>query len=347
MSVKSPRLKAINTSEEVFDNIIKTMSSRIIHVSRKTFNNYVRGYSEDNGGYSKKYILYDDIEYIIIQEYLYAEFAGIPPHKSVTSWKQIKVRRTKGLDPWEDSIDGPRATLYMNKLLAKYYTEAELDAIYKAHESPYDPFKKQYHYTPALIDNKIHVYDNCVKYDINGAHQDALIDLFPRAKNEILKLYNMRKTKPVYKKYMNFFVGDMCKHGHRLTYNWVVQRTTDILLDGIAKVGGTLLYANTDGFMVTEPDNLLKASSSLGEFKEEYKGKVAIYNGPNYFSFELLDLPKDSDKRVQGTLRLATRSYLDLEGGTVVLYNQVGQEKEIQNIRTAKVDIIYEEKDSY
>lgn len=309
-------LKCIEVSETIFDDIVKTMASRIIVV--KSIKPYCAGYPKDM---SKKFIVYDKSEYLIMQEYLFAYFAGLDENHYTSSWKQIKVRRSKQTQAWEDSIDGPRAYNFMMNLLRKHYTDEEIEACFKAHEAEYDNNKIQYHHFISGPTSHIIKYPNCYKYDINGAHQDALVEIFPKAAKDLLEIYNQRKSKPIYKKYMNFFVGELCKKSHRLTYNWIVQRTTGKLMPAIHKCGGTLLYANTDGFVVHNPDNLLDVSTKLGDFKLEYSGTVCTYRGKNYNCFELSDLPEDSDKRVNGTLRLCSRHLVNLAQGKVVTYD--------------------------
>lgn len=337
-------LKCIETSEEIFDEILQTMSSRIMAVP--SINPYSCGYPED---LSKKVIVYDGAEYMIMQEYLFAYFAGID-NDLITDWKQIKVRRTKCTEAWVESIDGPRATRYMTDLLLRYYTEEELEERYKACSSRHDPRLIQVHASISLKKGVVERFDNCTKYDINGAHHDALIEIFPRAEEDLRRLYLNRKAKPILKKYVNYFVGNMCNHGHRGTYNWIVQRTTKKLLEAINYVGGLLLYANTDGFIVFGADDDIAHTGDIGGFKTEYEGTVCLYRGTNYTCIELSDLPKGDDKRITGSVRLAVRHWIDLANGVTVSYNNVRvvdrdkfgnavNYQKIDNIKTMEVGV--------
>ena len=311
------QLKRVDTSEEIFDEILRTMASRVVRVP--SINPYSTGYPR---GMSKKLIVYDGGDYLIMQEYLMLHFASIPAGKEVTDWKQIKVRRTRNVDAWQDSIDGPRATRYMTELLLKHYSKDELAECYRAHEAAYDAKLIQIHANITLPNGTIEGYSNCFKYDINGAHQDALMEIFPKAADDIQRLYDGRKEKPIYKSYVNYFVGDMCRHGHRATYNWIVQRTTRKLREAINSVGGLLIYANTDGFIVFEPARELPTSKALGAFKLEYRGRVYMYKGANHLAIEMSDHP-DKDKRITGSVRLAVRDHIDLAHGKVVKYDNV------------------------
>ena len=344
-------LKCIEVPDDVFENILKTMASRIVTVP--SVNPYSSGYSDDM---SKKIIVYDGLEYLIIQEYVLLSFMDIPENVSLSDWKQVKVRRSVKGSSWEDSIDGPRATRYMNKLLLEYYSEEELEECYRLHESPYDARLIQIHSSISMPRKCVECYPGSVKYDINGAHQDALIEIFPKAESAIRILYDQRKQHPVYKKYVNYFVGNMCNHGHRLTYNWIVQRTTLKLKKAIDHVGGLLLYANTDGFIAFAPDRELPISSDLGGFKLEYMGDVCVFKSHNYTCIELSQC-KDPDKRITGSIRIAVRTRVNLLKGIVVSYatvktvarNSFGKSveyREIKNIEVKEVPVhVYSKED--
>lgn len=185
----------------------------------------------------------------------------------------------------------------MIKLLKKYYTDEEIDVCLKSFQAEYDYKKAQLHYFKEGSPDKILKFENCYKYDINGAHNEALTIIFPKAKDAIIKMYLERKKHPVNKKYINYFVGMLCRKGYRETYNWIVQRVSAKLKTHILDACGEILYANTDGFIVKDPMFELETSSELGALKLEYKGDVCFYNDINYFCFQL------SDKKITGNVR--------------------------------------------
>ena len=47
-------------------------------------------------------------------------------------------------------------------------------------------------------------------------------------------------------------------------------------------VKGILIYANTDGFVISAKNSDIVASKDLGEFKIEYSGEVYVYKDKNY-----------------------------------------------------------------
>lgn len=318
-------LKVINTNEEVFNNILETMASRIITVYDISL--YFCGYKD------KKRIFYDGKDTLIIQEYLFAEFANLPLSAVVSSWKQIVVRKSKTTDAWEDSITGPRAYFYIMKILKKHYTESEIKTILNSYTDTKTEEDKQVHITVEKQDY-IQCYENCIKYDINGAHQDALVEMFPKAIKELKEIYDKRKVKSIYKQYMNLAVGQMKRLGYEGAYWWIVHRTSKMLKEAINKVcpddiekDCKIIYANTDGFIVSNPDKLLEASKELGKFKLEAQGPVYVYthsgdkDTTSYIVYQY-EVEKDGfiETETKGNIRLAVRNKIDLKNGKAVSY---------------------------
>ena len=319
-------LKTINTREDIFNNIINTMASRVVTVS--DISNYFTGYQ------NKKRILYDGNDTLIIQEYLFAYFADIPMDKDVSDWKQIVVRKSKTESAWEDSITGPRAYNYLMKLLSKHYSKTEIHNIL----SSYTDIKEETNQIHINIKTKgaIECYPNCYKYDINGAHQDALIEMFPRAKEDILDIYNKRHIKKVYKAYMNYSVGMFKKKGYEGAYWWIVHRTSKLLENAIKltcpddNLDCQIIYANTDGFIVSNPDKTLKHSTELGLFKEEAKGPVWVYTHigskeeTSYQVYQYFVPDKENPGQVvletKGDIRIDVRDKINLSEGKTVSY---------------------------
>lgn len=343
-------LKCIEVSEALFDEILTKMASRVEYV--ENFNDFVHGYKN-------KKIIKTNGQSLIIQEYLFAHFANIPMDQEVSDWKQVKVRKSDALcgttTTFEESIDGPRAYNYMMRLLHKHYTDDEIQERFSLFEADYDYNLKQFHYEYPSAHDIVLAHDNCIKYDINGAHQWALIEIFPKAEEDIRDIYRLRKTNPKYKKYINFFVGMFCKKEHRRTYNWIIQKITKKLFKAYDYCQGDLVYANTDGIMLKNCKRRLTHSTELGEFKLEYEGTVYTHQDTNWWCYEL-DNPADAKDKIKGSVRYQVRHLIDLKNGIVPKYtinreylgldekgNKTYKPDEIVNIRTEKVNVCKED----
>lgn len=309
-------LKTINTTEDIFNEILAVMASRIITVNDLSF--YYCGYQ------NKKKILYNGKDTLIIQEYLFAEFANLPLDAAVSSWKQIVVRKSKTDSVWEDSVTGPRAYHYIMKLIGKHYSSIEIAKILNSYTDTKTEEDKQVHIDVPVADY-IQLYPNCYKYDINGAHQDALVEMFPKAKEELLEIYNKRKEKPIYKQYMNFAVGQLKKYGYEGAYWWIVHRTSKLLKRAITETcpddnfDCQIIYANTDGFIVSNPSKTLEHSTSLGQFKEEYRGPVYAYSHRGTKEETSYTVYQFGDE-IKGNIRHKVRPMIDLSQGIAVSY---------------------------
>lgn len=320
-------LKKINISNKKFNDLLDNLKSKI-----KTVDDLKPYYC----GYDNKHeIMFDGKEYLICREFLVDDNAD-------TMWKQVIVRRCDGFtdDQTERSINGQAAWNFYIKLLKKHYSIEEIDLCLRSKESEYSERYKQLHYQYVSMEPGYNIvkHENCYKYDINGAHNDALREIFPRAAEDINRMYLRRKDNPIFKDYNNFFVGFLCKKGYRKTYNWIVQRTTKMLEEAIKKVNGKLIYANTDGFMVSNPKNALDCKPGvLGKFKLEYKGIAYTYNDKNYWIMQ-------TDK-LTGICLAEVRDKFDLPNGKVVTYNRLEKFKgyiTADNIEIVTRSIIYE-----
>ena len=241
--------------------------------------------------------------------------------------------------PLEKGITGGKAWKFMMQLLSKYYpNKDELDECFSKHVRKYNPDLTQWHEN--RVDdfdcNYIFKYENCRKYDINGAYASALIEIFPKAKEAILKLYSERKIRPINKDYINYFVGCFCCYGHRGTYNYIVQKIHKQMAQAMSHCDGKLLYANTDGFAITDYKNVLKTSKTLGEFKLEYEGDIYIYTGENYWIMQ-----QANDGKITGNLLHTARKHVNLMEGMVVKYDRIPGEHVVyaRNIEQLKKEI--------
>lgn len=295
-------LKRYDISTDIFNSILNDYPDRIELTDN--IKQYFNGYK------NKCTIYYDGKEYLICREFL-VDIKG-------STWKQVICRKCDNFksDTIQQSITGLRAWNYYMELLEKYYSKDEISQCLKEHEAEYDENLIQQHYV--LINNRYEVteFENCYKYDINGAHNDALREIFPKAADAINNMYLKRKENPLYKNYNNYFVGMLKKRGYPKTYNWIVQRTTKMLVEAEKYVGGWLIYSNTDGFMVSNPERLLDHQENvLGKFKLEYQGTAYTYQDKNYTIVQTNEL--------KGNALCEVRDNIDLSKGIIVSYDRV------------------------
>ena len=300
------RIKCFDIRDDIFDSILKD------HISNVKIVDSIEPYS---GGYNNKQdIYYDGKEYLICLEYIVNYYCDCIP--DCTEWKQCKIRRTENTEKLlNKTIDGSRAYFLLMELLHRYYTDKEIEQCLNSHEAEYSEEYKQFHYMYDLEQGYIERIDNCLYYDINGAHNDALIEIFPKAKHALTNLYISRHDNPNYKAIVNYGVGMLCRKGHRKTYNWIVQRTTKSLYKAMDLVKGILVYANTDGFVISAKNSDIVASKDLGEFKIEYSGEVYVYKDKNYWLLQM-------GKIMKGSCLTSVRKDIDLSKGEVVHYER-------------------------
>ena len=315
-------LKTYSVSEEKFDEILLAGYTIKIVADGNEFYNYKFGYPE------KTVIVYDGLKCMIMLECVLNEHIKLDTQ--INYWKQcIVYKNIQQEAAAEEEVRGIDALKFMTSLFYKYYTKEEYQARLNMFQAHYNESLAQYHFL--LLDRvgKITRYNNCYKWDINGAHNDALCEIFPKAAAELTTLYKTRKQFPQIKKYVNYYVG-LLTHGHRGTYNWIVQRTTNLLLKGIELADGDLLYANTDGFIVQNPKHIIPNSTALGEYKLEYSGPVWIYHDKNYQCFQL------ESGEIKGTILKSVRDDIDLPNNKVVHYDiyQKGATRKAINITT-------------
>lgn len=238
------------------------------------------------------------------------------------------------------AVTGSEASKWLDDILKKYYEEEEIEEAYET--CSIDCGEIQIHdYNYQCDESNVVVrYTNCYYYDINGAYAKALCDIFPRAKDEFLEYYRKRKEYPEYKSYFNYSVGNMVNHGHRGTYNWIVDRVSRLMRKKVKETGGTTIYINTDGFFVSWPDKLIKTSNELGDFKCEYHGDIYFYR---HDTTECRYTIYQCGDEFKGTLLEEGRDYIDLSKGIII--DAVPEKTEIgtrylTNIAKRKVEIV-------
>ena len=315
-------LKTYDVSPELFDKILTEYKDWVVQVPN--IKDYVKG-NRFNAS-----IQYDGIKKMVLRESRLTK-------KKLPDWYQCICIRDENLEgeTYQHSISGGTAWRVLKDKLLNYYTPEEFDQRLHLFEATYDFDKSQVHFMYRTESSDfVYKYTNCVKYDINGAYASALVEIFPLAKQEILKLYAERKDKPLNKKLINYFVGMLCRTGYRKTYNYIVQQIR-IKIDKIMnEVGGILLYANTDGFAVSCPDTRIVTSKELGDFKLEHEGDIYIYDGGTCWLMQAGD-------KLTGTVLYQVRNLIDLSQGNVVKYKRKRTEYTIiaENIETRKLQI--------
>ena len=284
---------------------------------------YLKGYQD------KKKIKANDDE-MIIQGYRVNDLYNT---NLVPGWMQVVCVYDDSLEyrSIAKTIWSSQANKAVNTILDNYYTEEEKAALY----AQYAMIKKPQYLTIYLPSNfhdgKVHKFIGCRYYDINKAHTAALCEIFPKAKNDLIKLTNKDKM------YINMFVGDLCNNGHRETYNWICQRTYDKVMSYVNESKGLLLYAKTDGFIVWCPNKELATSDRLGDIKQQCKdGIVYAYRHKEkdfkYTLYQYDDIKHGITKK--GNARLNIRKDIDLSIGQVVTAKLID-----------KVEIIEEQED--
>lgn len=181
---------------------------------------------------------------------------------------------------------------------------------------------KQQHKIEAT-ENVITKWENCYYYDINKAHMDALIEIFPELKDWFINVAKKSKTDKRFKSIANYYVGLLGKEDgkFRKTYNWIVDRTSRILLKLVSELSvfsSEVIYANTDGFVISNPIATPASSSEIGKFKletDEHTFYTYRHKSGNckYFVMQYGDT-------IKGNLPLALRDKIDLRKSIVVDY---------------------------
>lgn len=307
-----PLLLSFNLNMQVFDQILAKFANIVVLVD--DIHDYYYGSSNKRMIYVSK-----DHQYMVCRQVILYYVLGYSL-EGVELWKQVRIRRVldNGTEV-EHNVSGHYAYYYVMRLLKKFYTEDEIDQELMNHVDSPDATLKQLHYEVTVNTDAIYKFSDCIEYDINGAHCDAICAIFPRAKKAINELYKLRKKKPVYKQIFNYFVGmlgslKMNRGKYRGTYLWIVHRTTRTLEKRISLVGGKIIYLNTDGVVIQHPKNIIADSRELGEFKIEYQGPIYIARTNNSSIKQIGDTLK-------GNVPNVCRKDIDLEKGQMVEYD--------------------------
>ena len=296
------QFKCINVRDDIINQILYDYEAKVVTIPKLEDKSYY--------DYRKNIIYIEETKEIICAGYIINSRCNT----KYSSWVQIKCTPSTNTSKLtEDSIDGFTAWMQVLRVLAKHYTREEVVNTLKAFGDTKGDRLEQFHYTLRKVSQNVIKLPLCVKYDINGAHADAIAEMFPKATKDLVALYNKSK------KYINFFVGMLKRHGYIGAYWHIVDRTTKTLLKAMDYVGGRLIYANTDGFCVQEPVHELQTSHILGEFKEEYKGTVYFIQNNIKSPYFLYQFGND----LKGNCMTEVRADIDLSQGHIVYYDRV------------------------
>lgn len=314
-------LRAWKISPLLFDNLLTDNSEYVIKVD--DIAPYLCGTP------FKASLYYDNRNKLVVPEHLVVD--------NVPEWRQCICIRSEALTgaAYQQAITGGLAYRTFRALILKSYTAKEYEERLRMYDVEYSARLNQIHFEWQRTPGIIYKYDHCVKYDMNGAYASILIDIFPAAADDILRLYRERKIKPVNKDIINFYVGMLCNTGHRGTYNYIVQTVRRRMDYEIDYCGGVLLYANTDGFAVFDPEIPLSVSKELGAFKLEYEGPIYTYSGENYWIMQ-------TGQKITGNVLYTVRDQIDLSRGCVVSYHKVkrGYTMVAEDVQLKEVRII-------
>ena len=312
-------LKCFEVSQDIFQNILNIMNDYVEDVDSLEKLRY---------GYTPRKKIYKHGKMICMPAMALNQILGYEMLEDIPfMWYQVcvTVGGTDELNKVHSIISGTQAKrIFTNKMLSVLSKE-HFENRLTAYHVPYNDELAQQH-SQMFRMNKILHFPNCYYYDINCAHGDALLEIFPEGKDIIMDMYEHRKDNDGRnKKIFNFFVG-MLAHDeiHRGTYNWVVQRTTKKLLAFIDKVGSSVdhdaVYMNTDGVILSNCKHPVPSSDKIGEFKMK-RGDVYVYRCAKYEIFQIYY--SDGTNEIKGKLPLVLRDKIDLKNGKVVKYKTI------------------------
>lgn len=197
--------------------------------------------------------------------------------------------------------------------------------------------------------NEIIKWNNCTEMDIHKAHASELIKIFQGTEAEpiIRKAVKKAFDKDIdiskhWKDMLNMAVGNFAlKSKTGLTkgktikwcygldttplYNRIVTDIRNKIEDEIKlvrSVNGTLVYAQTDGFIYQNAQNV-KDSKELGEFGVKSQGTVYTYHQPTVKGVSTGYTIYQIGDKVVGDLPDSLKKYIDLRIGQVVVYQKV------------------------
>lgn len=311
----------------------------------------------------KTFVRYDNIQNYIATGYNHKDLILVDKDTSTLICQGSVVNYVTGQQklnyPWMQYVCGvdtslnevsneipwaTQANKRIKKILNKYYTDEEIEERLNNYSTEEVEVPIHMLIPIKYHDGMIHKFTNCDYYDINGAHTDALCEIFPKADKKLKALHFGGQ-----KAYINIYVGDLCNHGHRSTYNWIVRRTKLWLKQIIEAAMGEIIYANTDGVIIHNALYKLETTLEIGGFKSESSdGIVYAYycEGKDITPYTVYQYDHPfKGKQIKGTARLALRNGMDLSKGIVNKGKLIKDEDGVEhfiNTRTEEIKI-YEE----
>lgn len=218
------------------------------------------------------------------------------------------------------------AAVKMGNLLDKYYTKEEIEQCFAAFEV--EELVPSIHYQP---ENGYHHYTNVYYYDQNKAHSYMLGQIFPKIKDTLAQYAVLAKQNRKYKGYPNLFVGffnsKKSKWYHPYTYNYIVNYVRESLNTQFELVGGTPIYFNTDGLMVTDPENPVEGTKEFGGYKLEQIDNHEVWTYRCYSNKEIsgywcIQWYENGTLITKGSCPYEVRDFIDLPHGLTVAYKK-------------------------
>lgn len=291
----------------------------------------------------------------------------------------LRINTSNDIEPEEEdkediSVNGKTAFNYIMKKVKSKYTDEEIQEIVKqCEENTKDKVEEvvvhkqgvrqvvknpnkdnqEKHFLlsdlPSIQANKIYEFDHCYYFDINSAHLYQLSVIFPRCEKIFKGLrsrINQFKTSGnkdearKFKNLVNFAVGEMCNEGMRAVRNQIVCNVRAMIEKSIAETHGDVIYANTDGYYVQDPENVYTKSNRLGDMKTElsdgkiYFTYVDLPNETPYYLYQFTDDSGDVIKK--GNFPISYRDDVDLSKGKIVHYLKEMIYDEISGTYTCK-----------
>lgn len=263
-----------------------------------------------------------------------------------TDWKQyvLVLDEDQEQDVAGDFTPHICKKIITDKLNKCGLSNEDIDKRLHEYEADYCEALAQQHYLfaePGIIQR----FDNCIYYDINKAHSDAIGEIFPEIKGWLEEIAMLAKIDKRWKSVPNYYVGMLAyktksmrqkqeQGQYEKTYNWIVQRTTKILtkrLDEVSDINSNVVYTNTDGIVIQNPTKIIPGSNRFGDFKVETdETTFYTYAGDNYSIVQYGDT-------IKGNLPMDLRKFVDLREGKVISFDRKLNENgifEYTNIQT-------------
>jgi len=317
--IERKQISQLDISQELYNNILEIYKDEI---------KFVDDIGPFRTGYSGKWDIVCVLDkYLICKRSLLYVLLDTPKEECVNCWQQVVLRvKAQQETAVVETYSPMQCKFIINQQLKRLgFTDETINQRLKEFEVDYNEDLAQQHSLFATK-NVIRKFNNCVYYDINKGHSYFLGQIFPELVPYLKNLAVRAKKDKKYKSIPNFYVGmlafktkAMRNNGtlgnHEKTYNWIVQQTTQMLLDRINAVCGmksNIVYMNTDGVVISKPKRIIPSSNEFGKFKiESPETTFYTYRDANYEIVQYGD-------EIKGNLPIELRKYVDLRQGRVV-----------------------------